>query len=439
MRQVLGVDRGAAVVHGEDRALPPAGEPHADDGALGRVLGGVVQQRVRHAGELGAVAGHLDALLGVALDLAAPLERHGVELEGRLLDDLAEGELHEGAHGPHRARLGLVGPRKREQVLHEALHVLGLLGRRVHPAGVLLAEASAPLQDLDVGDNHGERGLELVRGVGDEAPLRVPCLAHRLDGALGEHARGGVERHEAHAQDGEGRSALLHEEHVPRVGVADGDAHTVGRRLRRPGEVVRPVVALGRVGGHGVGDHLLQGIGVDLDGGLGTAEHIAVLRHVHGDGEHAVRPDRPLAVARAHLRVHGAPLLEAALQKRARHVHLRGRVRDEGEREGEQQHRPREPEGDARELAAQPLEHAYLLLHGPRLPLLRASSRLWPQPRRAARSAFLKPRRPRAGSRACAASSPGPWSPRGRASCAGSSRRPRRSSPTPRRPCPTRG
>ena len=135
--------------------------------ALRRVADGVLDEVERHAVEL--VAGAVDdrvvgvdrevVAVGDRPELGRHLDEHAADV-GRLVRELAVG----------------VGAGQQQQVAHEAAHALrGAQGRARRLAALAVEDVG---QQLEVGEDRGQRRAQLVRGVGHE-------LALALQGALG--------------------------------------------------------------------------------------------------------------------------------------------------------------------------------------------------------------------------------------------------------------
>ena len=134
---------------------------------FGRVADGVLDEVERHAVEL--VAGAVDdrvvgvhrevMAVGDGPELGRHLDEHVADV-GRLVRELAVG----------------VGAGQQQQVAHEAAHALRGAQRRARRLAALAVEDVG--QQLEVGEDRGQRRAQLVRGVGHELPLA-------LQGALG--------------------------------------------------------------------------------------------------------------------------------------------------------------------------------------------------------------------------------------------------------------
>ena len=168
----LGGHAGAVVLHGEDDVAVVGGDVGADARAVGRVADRVLHEVQRHPVELVAgavdhrvvgVDGHVVAV-GDRAELGRDLDHHATHV-GRLVGLLAVG----------------VGARQQQQVAHQAAHALRRAQRRLGRLAALAVEHVG--QQLEVGEDRGQRRAQLVRGVGHE-------LALALQGALGLLARG---------------------------------------------------------------------------------------------------------------------------------------------------------------------------------------------------------------------------------------------------------
>ena len=147
-------------------------------------------------------------------------------LDGRVAGDLGE------VAAPVAAALAGVGAGEQQQVGDQAAHpVRGAQGGVDHRLVVVVARArQRGLEQLEVGEDAGQRRAQLVRGVGDELAL---LLHRRL--ALGA---GGVERAQ-HLLEGPGQLADLvvglRLRHVARGVAGVGDLAGASRSARRPG------------------------------------------------------------------------------------------------------------------------------------------------------------------------------------------------------------
>ena len=152
---------------------------------------------------------------------AAPLERDRVELEAALGDDGGEPDLRDALPG-RPGGLPLVGASQREQVLDEVAKVLRLVRRALHPAPRLIGDALVLQEYLRVGEYDGERGLELVRGIRDEATLLPPGALDRPQRPAREDVGDGEERAHRREEDAHVRHGLVAQRHVDGVGVEEG-------------------------------------------------------------------------------------------------------------------------------------------------------------------------------------------------------------------------
>ena len=198
MGELLGIDRGAHVVHGEDRMPRLRCEPKGDRRRFRGVLRGIVDQNLREPLQAGRISLHLDARLDRGVELAATLEGHGIELERCAVDEIGEvdGLLR---HLLLHVSAALVRTRQRQEIVHEVGHLLGLISRGIDPAAGILRYRVVRLQDLAVRKDHGERGLELMGGIGHEALLGAPGILDRLQHPLGQIP--GDEEQDEHGAD----------------------------------------------------------------------------------------------------------------------------------------------------------------------------------------------------------------------------------------------
>ena len=168
------------------------------------VLHGVVDERPDEALDLNLVGSNLHTVLYVLIELDICLEGHGVESKARLL---CEGRQVDWLLLVARARscTAFIVSRKEEQLLDEALHVLGLVFDAAHPFH-LVGDLGLRVRgdDVGVGENDGERRLELVRCVGDELRLLVPGAFDGPGDEMGEqyaHEGHGNQRKSEDGQD----------------------------------------------------------------------------------------------------------------------------------------------------------------------------------------------------------------------------------------------
>src|SRR5881398_2036656 len=173
---VLGRNAHTGVADGEVAAVvvhPPA---HLER-ALGRgVLRGVVDEVRERRVDLRLVADQLR----VGLDLHPDIARvhrpgHGVLAQQR------EQRRHVDRLPAERLS-GLLEPRELEEVPDDARHALGLAAHLRDRRLKIRVERGIVAESLEIARDHGERGAQLVRGVGDEvAPYRLePHLARHV-------------------------------------------------------------------------------------------------------------------------------------------------------------------------------------------------------------------------------------------------------------------
>ena len=150
------------------------------------------------------VGSNLHAVFYVLIELDVCLEGHGVEGQARLL---CKGRQVNRFLLAVRtcACTAFVVSRKEEQLLDEALHVLGLVFDAAHPFH-LVGDLGLRVRrdDVGVGENDGERRLELVRCVGDELRLLVPGAFYGPGDEMGEqyaHERHGNQCEREDGQD----------------------------------------------------------------------------------------------------------------------------------------------------------------------------------------------------------------------------------------------
>ena len=178
---VLG-DAGAVVLDGEDGV--PGGAVQGDDdaAALLGVFDGVFHQVVDHLVHLALVGVHLAGILDVDDQLLAALSRHRVQAVAVFLDQVLEGQLFAGqldGAGVH-AHQG-------QQVADDGAQPVDF---PVDVLEELRAQALVHIRLVDQGfQQHlhgGQRGFELVGGVGDELVSgdvqRLDLFAHGVEG-----------------------------------------------------------------------------------------------------------------------------------------------------------------------------------------------------------------------------------------------------------------
>ena len=183
MGKVLGRYGRAGVAHLKLRLLARARKRHVHRSPVVDVLAGVVDERARQTTQALLVAAQLDPRLHLRFQLHAALEGHRFELQGLAFEHVGQVHLLEHrAGGPGLSGgLLLVHLRQREQIAHQALHGLGLVLRALEPLALACHAALGMLErDGRVGQDNGERGLQVVRCVGHEAPLLRPSAG---DGA----------------------------------------------------------------------------------------------------------------------------------------------------------------------------------------------------------------------------------------------------------------
>lgn len=347
---VLDLHRGLGDDEVDPGRLGP--DPAVPDGVAGQVLDGDPDQG-RVAVEHGGL--HLDGH-GV---------RSGHGLGDRLLGELVEPE-----------RLALQGPQAGhhpgpgEQRLHGVGEPLGGPQHLAQRVGLLLRVLQRRLRQ---GAHHGQRGAQLVRGVGEEVLLLADRLDRRPGAPPGQQvAAGPGEGHEDRAADDQRHGEPLVGE-LTGTGVGDRDhgaGDGPGHAVReRHGEQLHPVPA-GVGGGRGhlgarpphVAGRVEQRVGRHGQPPGGVREdqvHIgtAGLEHVHGGGtlgrgvgEQVVQAQRPGVVGQQRDGGAGDPA-----QLGGGHLAALFAVHDEGDRahpgepgdvEDEQQHGEPDPEGD---------------------------------------------------------------------------------------------
>ena len=154
---------GTVVGHRDHRAVTLWLHVDQGHGALGGVGPDIAQQVVDDLAEAGGVAHDLDGDGGVERD--RPVRSHrggGVHGFGA--------QRHE-VHGALLHRPSLVQPGQQEEVGHQPLHPAGLVPDPAHqPFQVLLLLRGPATEELGVGGDGRDRGPQLVRGIGHEAP-----------------------------------------------------------------------------------------------------------------------------------------------------------------------------------------------------------------------------------------------------------------------------
>ncbi len=158
----VGVDARPVVLDGDDRAAVLALHAGADRGARRRVADGVLHEVQHEAVQL--VASTLDHhVAGVDVQLVAVGD--GAELARGLHEDVAD-------VGGHLRRLTLgVRAREQQEIGDEAAHPAARAQRGLRRLPAVAVERLG--EQLEVGEDAGERRAQLVRGVGHELPLAL--------------------------------------------------------------------------------------------------------------------------------------------------------------------------------------------------------------------------------------------------------------------------
>ena len=160
------------------------------------VLACVVEKRRDQAAQALDRSLHGDALVHVAFQLDGAFECYRFELQKlafyqvRQVDALLRLRFHD---------VGLlsVEAREEQQVGHEPLHALAFRLRAFDPLALACDGAlGVRHENRRVREDDGERGLQLMRGVGHELPLLLPRALHRAQGPAREE-------YADHEEDGE--------------------------------------------------------------------------------------------------------------------------------------------------------------------------------------------------------------------------------------------
>ena len=191
------------------------------------VLARVVENRRDQAAQALDRSLHGDALVHVTFQLDGALEGHRFELQKlafhqvRQVDALFRLRFHD---------VGLLGVEacEEQQVGHEPLHALAFRLRAFDPLALACDGAlGVRHEDRRVREDDGERGLQLMRGVGHELPLLLPRTLYRAQGPAREeyadHEEDG-ERDRADGREGE-RKGLPS---VRRADIGKRDARDAG-------------------------------------------------------------------------------------------------------------------------------------------------------------------------------------------------------------------
>ena len=177
--QLLLRDGFAGVGHGQQGVPPPVHRKADRHGSAGQaVLHRVVQQNVEHLGGLLAVGADHHALRRLRSQRQPRLVGHG--LEGQSLRSHHGAEIHR-RQLPPGGDLG-VGAGQLQHIQHQSPHPVRLPADVSRPALERRVLLGAVRQDhLRVGEDHRQRRLQLVGGVGHELGLLLPGPAHGPD------------------------------------------------------------------------------------------------------------------------------------------------------------------------------------------------------------------------------------------------------------------
>ncbi|OLB80431.1 MAG: hypothetical protein AUI14_06750 [Actinobacteria bacterium 13_2_20CM_2_71_6] len=189
--------RGVRTVEaGEDLGQLVAGDPRPGvgdgDPGLGAVLprvqpyaapGGVLHRVVDEVGD------HLPEPFPVGVDHrggTGDLQREAfrvgqrAELVGRGLRDVTQVD-----RADEQVQAALVGAGEREQVVHHPGHPPDLFGGAGEHLHRVRRQVSGGQRHVQLGAHHGQRGTQVVGGIGDQAPLRVDAgfeaVEHRVE------------------------------------------------------------------------------------------------------------------------------------------------------------------------------------------------------------------------------------------------------------------
>ena len=176
---MLGGDAGAVVGDGEPRPAVELAVREADARALGRDADGVVEQVRDRPLE------HVPVALDDPARNDGGLERHGAggcrrrELLARVLEQCPE-------RNGLAAGCGRVEAGQREQIVGQPRHPVDrALDHRRRRGSALVGRLGVGEGEVEIGLDDRERRPQLVRGVGDEAPLRregeVESRQHRVE------------------------------------------------------------------------------------------------------------------------------------------------------------------------------------------------------------------------------------------------------------------
>ncbi|CAN4006103.1 Stage 0 sporulation A-like protein, partial [Dysosmobacter welbionis] len=144
------------------------------------ILDGVVQQDADQLAQFVGVAGDGHVGGDVALQGLSRLKGHRLKGQYAVRGQVGERDL------PHHRRGNrIVRPGQGQHLLHQGLHLSGLGADVVRPPGRAVLQRRR-LQQFRIGEDHGQRRLQLVRGVGKELPLLLPGLCHRAGGPPGQ-------------------------------------------------------------------------------------------------------------------------------------------------------------------------------------------------------------------------------------------------------------
>ena len=137
------------------------------------VFHGVVQQDGDEPPQLVRITGNGDVSGNFVFQSLPRLEGHRLKGQRAVCRRIGEGDLREGGSRGH-----IVRPGQRQHLLNQRFHLPGLGVDVVRPTGGTFLQRGA-LQQLRIGEDHGEGGFQFVGGVGEELPLLFPCLFHR--------------------------------------------------------------------------------------------------------------------------------------------------------------------------------------------------------------------------------------------------------------------
>jgi len=159
-----------------------AGFAHHHPGGATAMADGIVEQVPQRLAQQVAARRHRQPLLDIDLDRSLRRFIGRQHIRHRL----AHQPCRRDRRGEFGGEVGLLGPRQRQQLIHQMLHLPHVAGNRI-PFG----RAGAP-RLLQPEVEHGERRPELMRRIGGEAPLALIGAGQPVESIVG----GARQRHD---------------------------------------------------------------------------------------------------------------------------------------------------------------------------------------------------------------------------------------------------